>query len=186
MASQVEITNLALSRIGANTITSLTDGTAEQKLAVVTWDIARRACLRDHAWNFACKDVELNQISGYTAFEYDYAYQLPSDYIRLLQFYGNPNFRVQGRRILTDETVCKIKYIYDVTDSPDWDASFTDLMAQRMAVDMAYALTKSQSSADSMYAIYNQKLKLAKHIDSTEDVPDQLGGDDSIYIAVRG
>lgn len=120
------------------------------------------------------------------SFEFKYAYQLPSNNIRLLQVYGNPTFKVQGKKILSNEPVCKVKYIADVLDTTEWDPSFTDLVAQRLAADMAFALTKSQSTADSNYAIYGQKLKSAKHIDSTEDVQDMLGGEASIYIGVRG
>ncbi len=119
------------------------------------------------------------------SFEYKYAFQLPSNNIRLLQVYNNPFYKVQGRRILTNQSICKIKYIADITDTTEWDASFTDLMAQRLAADMAFALTKSQSTADSNYAIYAQKLKTARHIDSTEDVQDMLGGWESNLISVR-
>jgi hypothetical protein len=186
LAGQLQIINVALSRIGANELTSLTQGTTEQKLAVNMWDIARRSSLRDHTWNFAIQDVELNQISGYSGFEFQYAYQLPSDCVRLLQVYGNPIYKVQGRKILTDQSIAKIKYVKDVVDSSEWDASFDDVMAQRLAADMAYALTKSQATADSMFAIYDRKLKSARHIDSTEDVQDMLGGTTSPYIGVRG
>lgn len=185
MASQIQIINVALSRIGANEIQSLSTNSAEQKLAVIFWDVARQACLRDHPWNFALKDSQLNKVDGYVPYEYQYAYQLPADFIRLIQFYGNPTFKVQGKRILTNEDVCKIKYVADVQDTLQWDASFTDLLAQRLAFDMAYALTKSQATADTMWSIYQQKLKTARHIDGTEDVQDPLGGYDSIYIGVR-
>lgn len=185
-AGKIEIINVALSRLGANEITSLDEGTTEQKLAVNLWDVARRACLRDHAWNFAVTDVELNQISGYVPFEYQYAYQLPANTMRVLQVYGNPVYKIQGRRILTDESVCKIKYVADVTDTASWDPAFDDVVAQRLAHDMAFALTKSQATADSMYQIYQQKLRAARHIDSTEDVVDMLAGSDGIYISVRG
>jgi len=185
MAGQIEIINVALSRIGANELTSLDDGTAEQKLAVNLWSIARRACLRDHPWNFAIRDIELNQVSEYVPFEFQYRYQLPSDYLRLLQLYGNPVFKIQGRAILTNERTCKIKYVSDVVDSSEWDASFDDLLAQRLAADMAYALTKSQATADSMFAIYDRKLKSARHIDSSEDVQDMVGGASSVYVGAR-
>lgn len=185
MASQVQIINLALGRLGANEITSLTEGTTEQKLAVNAWDIARRACLRDHTWNFATTDATLNSIADYIPYEFQYAYQLPSNNVRLLRVYGNPTYKVQGRRILCNNNTCKIKYIADITDTTSWDSSFTDLVAQRLAADMAFALTKSQSSADSNYAIYGQKLKTARNVDSTEDVMDMLGGEASIYVGVR-
>lgn len=185
MAGQLEIANVALSRLGADHITSLEDGTTEQKLVVNLWDTSRRACLRDHPWNFAITDVELSQISGYTPFEYQYAYQLPADNLRVIQVFNNPVYKIQGSRLLTNQPVVKLKYVQDVTDSTLWDAAFTDLMAQRLAVDMGYALTKSQATADSMYAIYGQKLKIARHIDSTEDTLDALGGNESDFTAAR-
>lgn len=185
MAGKIEIINVALSRIGANDIQSLTDNTTEQKLAVNLWDIARRACLRDHPWNFAVSDVQLNASTDYVSFEFGFAYLVPADTIRILQVYGNPMYKRQGRYILTDVNVCKLKYVRDVQDTTEWDPSFDDVMAQRLAVDMAYALTKSQATADSMYSIYERKLKSARHIDSTEDTMDMLGGWESMYIGVR-
>jgi hypothetical protein len=185
MAGKIEIINVALARIGANEIESLTDGTQEQKLAVNLWDMARRACLRDHTWNFAVADVELSPVVGYTPFEFDYAYQIPSNSLRILQVYQNPVFKLQGRQLLTDQAICKIKYVTDVTDTTVWDSMFADVMAQRLAADMGFALTKSQATADSMYAIYDRKLKQARHIDSTEDTMDMLGGEESIYISAR-
>jgi hypothetical protein len=184
-AGKIEIINVALSRLGADPIISLTEQTVQQVLAVSLWDVARRACLREHTWNFAVTDVELNQVSGYVPFEYKYAYQLPANTIRLLQVYNDPVFKIQGRRILTNQEVCKIKYVADTTDSTLWDASFDDVMAQRLAFDMAYAITKSQATADSMYQIYAQKLKNARHIDSNEDVQDMLGPNELGYIGVR-
>lgn len=186
MASKLELINLALARLGANQITSEIEENAEQRTATAVWNVARRAVLRDHPWNFAIKDIELNQISDYSGFEYQHAYQLPSDCVRLLTFYGNPDFRLQGSQILTDEQVCKIKYVADIEDPSYWDAAFDDLMAQRLAHEMAYALTKSQATADSMYAIYERKLARTRFLDSTEDVLDQLGGEISNYISVRG
>jgi hypothetical protein len=185
MADKLEIMNVALARIGANSITSETEGSTEARLVVNHWSIARLAVLREHAWNFAATDVELAQVAGYAGFEFKYAYALPADCVRLLQFYGNPTFRVQGGRVLTNEPVCKIKYVADITDTSKWDASFSDVLAQRLAVDIAYALTKSQAAADSAYALYTNKLRVAKHTDATEDTMDALGGDSSIYIAAR-
>lgn len=185
MASQVSIINTALGRLGANSITSLTDNSAEQILAVNAWDIVRQEVLRTHPWNFAIADIELNQIAGAPEFEYKFAYQLPSNCLRLLQVYGDPVFKLQGKRILTDQSVVKIKYVYDVTDTTLWDASFTDVIAQRLATELAYALTKSQTTADSMFQIYERKLRTAKHIDANEDVLDMLGPNESNFIGVR-
>lgn len=185
MSTQLNITNSALSRLGANTIISLDEGTAEQQVAVAAWDLARRATLRDHPWNFAITDATLNQVADFTPYEFKYAYRLPALCVRLLQVYGNPTYRVQGGNVLTDQETCRIKFVQDVQDPTQWDALFDDLMAQRLASDMAYALTKSQATADSMFALYDRKLKKARHVDSTEDVMDPIGGFASPFLAAR-
>lgn len=185
MASQIQIINVAIGRIGGQEIQSTSPNSAEQKLAEIFWDVARQDCLRAHPWNFALKDAQLHQIDGYVGYQFKYAYQLPSDFVRLMQVYGNPTYKVQGRRVLSDEQICKIKYVADIQDPTQWDASFTDVMAQRLAADMARSLTESQSTADSVYTIYQQKLKAARYLDSTEDVQDAIGGHDSPYISVR-
>lgn len=185
MAGQLEIINAALSRLGANEIASLDEGTTEQKLAVNAWDIARRAALRDHPWNFAITDIELNQVADYVSFEFKYAYRLPANCVRVLQVYGNPRYKRQGQDLLLDESRCRVRYVRDVVDTTAWDPSFDDLMAQRLAADMAYALTKSQTTADSMFSIYASKLKTARFIDGTEDVQDPMGNLDSAFYGVR-
>jgi len=185
LSGKIEIINAALSRLGANSIVSLDEGTTEQKLAVNAWDIARRATLRDHPWNFALTDTELNQVADYTPYEFKYAYRLPSDCVRVMQVYGNPTYKRQGQDLLMDLDRCRIKYVKDIVDTTAWDPSFVDLMAQRLAADMAYALSKSQASADSMFGIYDRKLKAARFIDGTEDVQDPIGNYDSAFYGVR-
>jgi len=185
MASQVEIINVALSRIGANEITSLTEGTTEQKVAVNLWDVARQATLRDHPWNFAISEVELAQLSSTTSYNFEYSYQLPADCLRLIAVYDNVNFKVFGRKIYTDSNSCWIKYVKDVKDVNTWDTLFIDVMAQRLAAEMAYTLTKSQAVADTNYNLYERKIAKARFVDSTEDIQDEIGQGESSIISAR-
>ncbi|MES2973272.1 MAG: hypothetical protein V4757_06670 [Pseudomonadota bacterium] len=185
MAGKLEIINVALGRIGANDIISLDEGTTEQKLAIAFYETSRKALLREHTWNFAVADVELARLASYTPFQFAYTYQLPADCLRLIEVYDCIDYRRQGSTVLSDETSCKVRYVKDVEDSSQWDASFTDVFSYRLAADMAYPLTKSQSVADSLTLLYGQKLKVARHIDATEDVLNTMGGQYSSIIAVR-
>jgi hypothetical protein len=71
-SSDIEICNLALSRLGADTITSLTaDATKEDRLCNQFYAQFRDELLRSFAWNFAVKSTPLNLVDGY---ETDTAY----------------------------------------------------------------------------------------------------------------
>lgn len=185
MASQVQLINVALAKLGANSIASLNDGTEEQKVAVNLWDVARQATLRDHPWNFAVTEVELNAVLDSGTYNYTSAYQIPSDCLRLLEVYDNRDFKLAGRKILTNASKCVVKYIRDVTDTTEWDALFADTMSQRLAAEMAYALTKSQATADTNYKLYGLKLAKARFIDSTEDIQDPIGMDQNFITSAR-
>lgn len=185
MASQLEIINAALSRIGANEIVSLDEGTAEARIAGASWEIARRACLRDHPWNFAIKEAELNRLTGVAPHQFKYAYRIPALCVRLLQVVGNPVYRLQAGNIQMDGDRCQVRYVEDVQDTTQWDSLFVDVLAQRLAADIAYGITKSQATADSMYAVYDRKVRRARHIDGTEDTAQMLADDGSMYLGAR-
>jgi hypothetical protein len=50
MASEVSICNRALAMLGANTITSLQDGSTEANVCNAVYADARDAVLRSHPW----------------------------------------------------------------------------------------------------------------------------------------
>lgn len=175
MASQVEIINVALTRLGAQTISSLEDGIPEANAANALWSTARQSSLRDHPWNFATAEATLSAVVGGETYRYKYAYQIPSDSLRVLEVFDNDDFKQAGKLILTDAGTCVIKYIKDVEDTYAWDALFTDVMAQRLSAEMAYTLTKNQSTADTQFTLYGQKLQKARFVDATEETQDPFG-----------
>lgn len=172
MAPQLTLINVALTRIGANQITSLEDDTEEQRAAVALWDVVRRATIRDGTWSWATREVGLAPLVSNDSLRFQYSFQLPSDCLRVMEVYDTYNYKLVGRHIHSDGSTCKLRYIADVTDTTEWDPSFDDVMAQRLAAELAFALTKSQATADSMWVLYDRKLRTARHQDSMEEVQD--------------
>lgn len=81
MASIVGVCNAALQLIkNSKQITSLEQGTKEANACEIIFDEMRDATLEVHNWNFATKRVKLAQLTDTPEFEWDYAYQLPSDF----------------------------------------------------------------------------------------------------------
>ena len=88
MASVVNICNSALNLIGASTISALTEDTKNARLCNQRYEPVRNRVFRSHNWNCLVKRVQLAQNSTAPAVEYDYAYALPSDSLRVLKIHN--------------------------------------------------------------------------------------------------
>ncbi len=78
MANEIEICNLALTRVGANTIAAFTDPTQEATICNSLYAFARDNVFRDHDWAFASKPLALTLLTE-THPEWDYVYAYPGD-----------------------------------------------------------------------------------------------------------
>jgi len=65
MATQVNICNLALKRLGAKEITAINDGSKNADHCSAFWDYILDEVLEDYSWNFAKKTATLNYTSGF-------------------------------------------------------------------------------------------------------------------------
>lgn len=79
MASEVEICNSALIKLGDDTITSLTDDSKRARLCNAQFARLRDEVLRAHPWNFAIRRASLAKLSQAPAFEFAAAFRLPED-----------------------------------------------------------------------------------------------------------
>lgn len=86
--SYTDIANLALQHIGlTKPIQALGRDTSEEDEACSTWfDTARRATLKEIPWGFATKQVVPALVANNPTPEYLYAYQEPSDNLKIVRF----------------------------------------------------------------------------------------------------
>ena len=91
-------------------------------------------------------------------------------------------FKVEGRKVLTDEGTCRIVYIGRITDTEQYDSLLSSTIATKLAAETAYAITGSTSVSQQMFAIYQERLREARSMDATEGVPDKIIADDFINI----
>jgi|TARA_R100000149_G_scaffold16046_3_gene5973 hypothetical protein len=177
MASVVDICNSALNMLGGNTIISLTETSKNARLCNQRYELVRDAVFREHPWNCLQKRVELAQDTVAPSFEFSSAYTLPADCLRVLRsensnFSNNERFRIEGRKLLTDESSIKILYVAAITDTTQYDASLIETLSARLAAELAYPITQSSSLMDRMFSLYQQKLKDARFADATEGTVD--------------
>jgi len=189
--SEVQICSNALLLLGQRPISSLNDpdGSAGDSviLAANFWPMVRQAVLRSHPWNCAMKRVALAPDSVAPAFDWSYAFTLPGDYMRTWTVGRDgdaPEWMVENGKILLDNAVCYLRYVFDNTDTTTYDGMLTLALTSGMAAAMAYPITKSQTEQDSMIKLHQFHLKQARTVDGQEGTGEQ--SPDSPLISVRG
>lgn len=159
MASQVDICNRALIKLGAGQITSITDNTKAARVLSGLWDTVRQAELSKRFWVFALTRTTMAALGTTPAWGFSYQYQLPTDFLKLAQIndifiapglmdYRNGDdspYAIEGETLLTDfGAPLKIRYVRDVTDAGTFDALFCDMLAARLAYEACYSITQSR------------------------------------------
>jgi len=183
MASTVDICNGALNQLGATTILSLTEDSKNARLCNSRYTQVRDGVFRSHPWNCLQKRVELAQDTTAPAWGFEYAYTLPADCLRLLKILDfDSNYKVEGRKILSNTETMKILYIGRITDPNEYDELLRETLSSSLAADIAFAITSNNTTATNMYNLFQDKLKDARFVDSTEgqNVEQDLGMADVI------
>ena len=169
MASIVEICNGALNQLGASTILTLTEDSKNARLCNARYTNVRDAVFRTHPWNCLQKRIQLASDTDTPAWGYSFQYTLPSDCIRLLTILDyDYDYKVEGRKILSNVDSMKILYVARIEDPNEYDELLREVISAALAADIAYAITSSNPVATQMYQLYQEKLKDARFVDATE------------------
>ena len=149
--SEVSICNLALSRLGEESITALSDNTPQAIECNRLYAITRDMELRGHNWNFAIRRADLAADTTSPSWGYDNRYRLPADFLKLVEVESTDQWRVEAGNagesgsffVLTDlSDPIYIRYVARVTDPAVFDPLFINMLAARLAMDLAPKLTQ--------------------------------------------
>ena len=169
MASVVQICNSALNQLGASSITALTEDSKNARLCNERYETIRDAVYRSHPWNCLVKRVQLAQDSDTPAWGFTYQYTLPSDCLRVLQIKDyNSDYKIEGRKLLIDESDVYLIYIAIETDVNQLDILLRETISAGLAQDIAYAITSNLQVTKLMAEKYQAKLSEARHTDASE------------------
>ena len=183
MASTVEICNGALNQLGATTILSLTEDSKNARLCNSRFTQVRDALFRTHPWNCLQKRIQIAADSTAPAWGFKFAYTLPADCLRLLKILDyDSNYKVEGRKVLSNTETMKILYVARVIDPNEYDELLRETLSASLSADIAFAVTSNNTTSQNMYQLYQEKLKDARFVDSTEgqNVDQDLGMADVI------
>lgn len=154
--TNVQIANMALAKIGdeASQITSFTEDSKEANLVNKFYEPSLREVLRMHEWKCAMTRAELAQDTSTPVFGWDYQYSLPADCVRPLQLFRTSSserfvkekveWRVEGRKVLTNYDQVWMLYVKYLTDPNQMDELFIRCLYTQLAIKLAYPLTEDR------------------------------------------
>ena len=164
------IVSRALLLIGIAQISLVDDG----KITIINsmYATCRDEVLRAHTWNFAVKRSGALATTTAPNFGYTYAYTLPSDCLRVVELYNSTSpWRVENSVLLTNDTVARVKYVAQITDTTKFNSSFMNALVYNLASKLAFPIANQSAVTQQYYEIYKNTLNEARLIDSMEGVP---------------
>lgn len=170
MASEIEICSNALRKLGSESITSFDDGTNRSNLCRDFYPSVRDAVLRAYPWNCAISQQTLVLDAAIPLFGYSYRFVLPviPYCLRVLKAEDDIEFKINGRYLHTDEDSIKIEFIGRITNPGLFDSLLKEAIEARLAAELAYPITRTPAVAQSMWALYEAKLREARTMDGME------------------
>ena len=178
--SMIELCSLALLKIGANSITSFEEGTAEAEVAANLYPSVRDTLISAHPWNFALAQQTLPKLAVEPVADFANAFQLPPDCLRVLS--AGPegrgrglDYRVSERHLHTNAGIVVLTYLYRPKEK-EFPPFFNMALIARLAAEFCIPLTDSTSRWEGLRKHSEEEFRRAKRIDSHEDAVQKFEG----------
>jgi hypothetical protein len=174
--TDISICNQALAGLGANAISSFEDGTDVAAASGAIYATTRDAMLAEHPWNFALAQQALPALAATPDADYDAAYQLPSDCLRVWSAgaYGYGRglaYRILGRTLQANTDVPVVLTYIARVDESAFPAFFTRALVARLKAELAIPLGRQVDALRGLIVDADRLLRDAKRTDAQEDTP---------------
>jgi hypothetical protein len=168
----LEICSRALLRLGAQTIASFDEGTAEAEVAAGLYAGTRDALLSSHPWSFATGQSVLPRLAATPTADFRHAFQLPTGFLRALSAGPSNAGRGLEYRLLEDRLHCDadqvtLTYIFRPHES-SYPAFFAAALVARLSAEFCIPLTESPTRAQLLFNQAEQELRAARRADSQQ------------------
>lgn len=176
MPSSIDIASNALILVGDEPINSFSDPGAGALAAANLYPQVKQRFLSFHPWTWALKQQRLNlltaapdDLSGF-----DFAFQLPTDLIRLWNIQPYQNYRIIGDLLYANQNTGMLAtYVFDV-DEPNIPAHGVKALEYLLASELAISVTEDEDKA----VLYSRKadtmMAQASNIDSQGHPQDSI------------
>ncbi len=177
--SETSISNLALQKLGAARIVSLSENSRNARSVSACYEAQRDNELRKYLWNFAKRRTSLAASAVAPAFTFENAFPVPSDFLRLIKrpWIGNDWVLEQhegAMAILTnDDAPLDVRYIAKVTNAVLFDPCFLEMLACKIAWHTCEDITQSNTKKAALVEEYQYHRAEARRTNAFEVLPQE-------------
>lgn len=177
MSVSVNLANQALLRIGADTITAITDESLSAEKVALVYDYVVDLVLSEHDFPCARRRASLARLSEAPSHEFAYQYALPGDCLRIIEVYGatSPYVR-EGNKLLTNDTSVKINYVARLSQESEMDPFLKNVIVYELANLLAMPLTQDKQVKREILAELQLVIKNAEAAGALQDSARQIQG----------
>lgn len=178
MATETDICNFALQKLGAKAISSLDEDSRNGRACNEVYTMVRDAEYETNRWNFTIVRASLAASPLPPVFgDDDNVYPLPADFIKLVSpdpetNYNDRDWRVEGRNIISFYSApLNIRYVSRVTNPGLMPPLFVQALSARLAIELCELLTQSNTKKATLAAEYKTSIAEAKKSNGIQNPP---------------
>ena len=162
--SWVEICNLGLIHLGAETITQLVPPlTNNAQLCNAVYRGAADEVLCEHEFACAEKRQDLNRLTAEPdSVLWHYQYQLPVDFLKIREVDPDSPYRREAEVVLSNEGVLTLVYTYQVTNPKSLDTHVARAVAAKIGLILAPKIVHKDTFTNYMEGVYERALLKAR------------------------
>ena len=171
--NQIDLINRALIKIGAAPIQNLNDPQSQAKIAKLLYGTCMDSLLSSYQWSFATAQQPLIRLIGRPITDYQFAYQLPKDFLRVLSA-GNSDkssgleYRILEKRLHCDSDHVILTYVFRPAEV-NFPPYFYQALIARLAAEFCLPIVESVSRMEALMKLADFEYRQARQIDAMQD-----------------
>jgi hypothetical protein len=162
--TKTNICNQALGRVGSPHVLDIEDVNSKSaRVCKETFELAVREVARAGEWNCLKKREALSRLTEAPAFEWAYQFQLPINFISLVELNGvevtgslGETWEIEGDKLLTDAEEAKVRFIGYDEETHKWDALFVNAVVVLLASKIALPIRQDDALAQALLSEYQR------------------------------
>ena len=154
MASDIDIASNALQMIGGNSISSFDDPGGDAAVAKALFEPIAVDLLMCNYWRFGMKKQLLNKLSQTPLNEFQNAFQIPTDSIKIQRVFPRARYKIFQDKIHSNADSIELDYLFRA-DTSSWPPSFVLLITYKLASEFALSVTDNEKKN----ALYEDKFR---------------------------
>ena len=181
MSIDINIVNRALLKLGVNAISSPDEESPRAETVRNIYNDCVDYLLSQYDFYFAQKQVSLARLDEKPVFGYKNVFNLPTDFLRLVEVAKGIRYEIIGRSIYTDADILSIKYVYKNYDPSTYSPLFKELLSVRLAFELSPYIKEDRMFTQQMYNEEIDKINNSANRESMQNDDEFMPEDSWVY-----